>query len=65
MSEQLKLPEPKLSKRQKALVDLLLTGRKLSKQEIWEATGIWNVGESDYEAPAQGFLNRHGDGPQG
>lgn len=44
MSEQLTLPQPKLSDKQKALLALLQSGRRLSKQEILHELHVWNSG---------------------
>lgn len=41
---QLQLPDPKASKREKLLA-LLLTGKRLSKQEILREVGAWNSGD--------------------
>lgn len=44
MNEQLTLPQPKLSQKQKDLLALLQNGRRLSKQEILHELHVWNSG---------------------
>lgn len=55
MPEQLALPEPKLSKNERLVLELLQQGGKYSKAEIWTSRGVWNVGDICMKLRRKGF----------
>lgn len=55
MNEQLSLLQPRLAPKTMKVLALLQTGRKLSKKEIWQATGAWNVGDQCMKIKRAGY----------